>query len=38
MKKIEAVIRQTKVEDVQDGLIAIGIKGMTVSQVEGFGR
>jgi nitrogen regulatory protein P-II 1 len=38
MKKIEAIIRQTKVEDVKDGLTAIGIKGMTVSEVQGFGR
>jgi nitrogen regulatory protein P-II 1 len=38
MKKIEAIIRQTKVEDVKDGLTAIGVQGMTVSEVQGFGR
>jgi nitrogen regulatory protein P-II 1 len=38
MKKIEAIIRPAKVEEVKDGLIAIGVKGMTVNEVKGFGR
>ena len=38
MKKIEAIIRHFKLEDVKNGLTAIGIHGMTVSEVRGFGR
>ena len=38
MKKIEAIIRQFKLEEVKDALTAIGIHGMTVSEVRGFGR
>jgi nitrogen regulatory protein P-II 1 len=38
MKKIEAIVRPTKVEDVKDALTAIGAQGMTVSEVQGFGR
>jgi nitrogen regulatory protein P-II 1 len=38
MKKIEAVIRHFKLEEVKDALSAIGIQGMTVSEVRGFGR
>lgn len=38
MKKIEAIIRSDKLEDVKDSLVMIGIKGMTVSQVLGFGN
>lgn len=38
MKKIEAIIRPAKVEEVKDGLIGIGVKGMTVVEVKGFGR
>jgi nitrogen regulatory protein P-II 1 len=38
MKKIEAIIRPSKVEEVKDGLIAVGVKGMTVGEVKGFGR
>lgn len=38
MKKIEAIVRPTKVEDVKNGLTGIGVKGMTVSEVKGFGR
>ncbi len=38
MKKIEAIIRPTRIEEVKDGLTAIGVKGMTVSEVKGFGR
>ena len=38
MKKIEAIIRHFKLEEVKDGLNSIGIEGMTVSEVKGFGR
>lgn len=38
MKKIEAVIKPFRVEDVKDALSAIGIAGMTVIEVRGFGR
>src|SRR5579862_8570480 len=38
MKKIEAIIKPFKVEEVKDALIEIGIEGMTVSEVRGFGR
>lgn len=38
MKKIEAIIQPFKMEDVKDALTEIGINGMTVSEVRGFGR
>src|SRR5438876_6847059 len=38
MKKIEAIIKPFKLDDVKDGLTGIGIIGMTVSEVRGFGR
>jgi len=38
MKKIEAIIRHFKLEDVKNALTEQGIKGMTVSEVRGFGR
>ena len=38
MKKIEAIIRHYKLEEVKNGLSEIGIQGMTVSEVRGFGR
>jgi nitrogen regulatory protein P-II 1 len=38
MKKIEAIIRPAKLEDVKDALTQIGVQGMTVSEVKGFGR
>ncbi len=38
MKKIEAVIKPFKLEEVKDALGEIGIEGMTVSEVKGFGR
>jgi nitrogen regulatory protein P-II 1 len=38
MKKIEAVIKPFKLDDVKDALNKIGVKGMTVSEVKGFGR
>jgi len=38
MKKIEAIIKPFKMEDVKDALAEIGVEGMTVSEVKGFGR
>jgi nitrogen regulatory protein P-II 1 len=38
MKKIEAIIRHFKLEEVKDALNAHGVKGMTVTEVRGFGR
>jgi nitrogen regulatory protein P-II 1 len=38
MKKIEAIIKPFKLEEVKDALGEIGITGMTVSEVKGFGR
>ncbi len=38
MKKIEAIIKPFKLDDVKEALDAIGVKGMTVSEVKGFGR
>ena len=38
MKKIEAIIRPFKLEDVKEALSALGVDGMTVSEVKGFGR
>ena len=38
MKKIEAVIKPFKLEDVKDALAEAGITGMTVSDVKGYGR
>jgi nitrogen regulatory protein P-II 1 len=38
MKKIEAIIRHFKLEDVKDALNQIGVHGMTVGEVRGFGR
>ena len=38
MKKIEAIIKPFKLEEVKDGLSRLGIKGMTVTDVKGFGR
>lgn len=38
MKKIEAIIKPFKIEEVKDALNEIGIEGMTVSEVKGFGR
>lgn len=38
MKKIEAVIKPFKLDDVKESLSEIGIVGMTVSEVKGFGR
>ena len=38
MKKIEAIIKPFKLDEVKDGLAEIGIKGLTVSEIKGFGR
>jgi len=38
MKKIEAVIKPFKLDDVKDALNRLGIKGMTISEVKGYGR
>jgi len=38
MKKIEAIIKPFKLDEVKEGLAALGIQGMTVSEVKGFGR
>ena len=38
MKKIEAIIKPFKLDDVKDALTGAGIVGMTVSEVRGFGR
>jgi|SRR5688572_7252256 nitrogen regulatory protein P-II 1 len=38
MKKIEAIVRHHKVDEVKEALIAVGLQGMTVSEVRGFGR
>jgi nitrogen regulatory protein P-II 1 len=38
MKKIEAIIKPFKLDDVKDALNEIGVKGITVSEVKGFGR
>ncbi|HSR36227.1 MAG TPA: P-II family nitrogen regulator, partial [Desulfurivibrionaceae bacterium] len=37
-KKIEAIIKPFKLDDVKEALTAIGIKGMTISEVKGYGR
>ena len=38
MRKIEAVIKPFKLEEVKDALAEIGVEGMTVTEVKGFGR
>ena len=38
MKKIEAIIKPFKLDEVKDALHNIGVKGMTVTDVKGFGR
>lgn len=38
MKKVEAIIKPFKLEDVKDALADVGITGMTVSEVKGYGR
>jgi len=38
MKKIEAIIKPFKLDDVKEALSSLGVKGLTVSEVKGFGR
>jgi nitrogen regulatory protein P-II 1 len=38
MKKIEAIVRPFRVDDVREALAEIGIKGMTLTEVKGYGR
>lgn len=38
MKKIEAIVRHHKLDDVKNALVAAGLHGMTVTEVRGFGR
>ena len=38
MKKLEIVIRPHKLDDVKEALTAIGVQGMTITEVKGFGR
>ena len=38
MKKLECIIRPFKLEEVKDALNRVGVRGMTVSEVRGFGR
>lgn len=38
MKKIEAIIKPFKLDEVKEALNAIGVKGMTINEVKGFGR
>src|SRR5919205_3573331 len=38
MKKIEAIVRHFKLEDVKNALVEKGISGMTITEVRGFGR
>ena len=38
MRKIEAIIKPFKLDDVKDALNSIGITGMTISEVKGYGR
>ena len=38
MKKLDMIIRPHKLDDVRDALTAVGVQGMTVTEVRGFGR
>ncbi|WP_319777951.1 P-II family nitrogen regulator [Maridesulfovibrio sp.] len=38
MRKVEIIVRPFKVDDVKDAIAALGLKGMTVTDVKGFGR
>ena len=38
MKKLEIIVRQTKATAVKDALVGVGVHGMTVTDVKGFGR
>ncbi|MDP7640361.1 MAG: P-II family nitrogen regulator, partial [Candidatus Hydrogenedentes bacterium] len=38
MKKIEAIIKPFKLEEVKEALASVGVQGMTITEVKGFGR
>ncbi len=38
MKKIEAIVKPFKLDEVKDALSALGVSGMTITEVKGFGR
>ena len=38
MKKIEAIIKPFKLEDVKDAVLKLGVSGITITEVKGFGR
>ena len=38
MKKVEAIIRPNKIEDVKNALSEVGVKGMSTTEIKGFGR
>jgi len=38
VKKIEAIVKPFKLEDVKEALVEVGIEGMTISEVKGYGR
>jgi nitrogen regulatory protein P-II 1 len=38
MRKIEAIIKPFKLEDVKDAVLKLGVSGMTITEVKGFGR
>ena len=38
MKKIDAIIKPFKLEDVKEALATVGVEGLTVTEVKGFGR
>jgi nitrogen regulatory protein P-II 1 len=38
MKKIEAIVRHHKVDEVKEALVSVGLQGMTITEVRGFGR
>ena len=38
MKKVEAIIKPFKLDNVKEGLTGVGVKGLTVTEVKGFGR
>ncbi len=38
MKKVEAIVKPFRLDNVKDALMDIGIKGMTISEVKGYGR
>ncbi|TMA28488.1 MAG: P-II family nitrogen regulator [Deltaproteobacteria bacterium] len=38
MKKVEAIVRPSRLEEVKEALTSLGVSGMTVTEVKGFGR